>query len=388
MAQKEDSPIVLRITPHPLEFKGVGKVYFRVWIVNVLLTIITLGLYTPWARWRTAHYFYGHTIVAGTPLEFTGQKKRMVKGFLVFFALYVAYELASYTEQETAVNSFMIVGALLAPFLWGSAMRFRLMNTRWRGLRLQFAASWKDIYLASWPVFAVAALWMFVYYVFTEWMPIETSRLGLPRLSAPMLVVLALTLVLTLMCVSRLDYNYRSLLFRHARLGSEHSRWKPRYADFAKIWMGMAALFVVGIMLSSLAVWVALRMISYAWGFILFATVFLIFPASAFLAFCYRKARVFQLVWNNTGISQIARFRCHLKTRSFMWLCLKNLLLTVFTLGFYRPFARVSEYRARLESVTLHVKGDLDRLTSQLLPAQGSGVGDAIADALGLDLIS
>lgn len=41
------------IEAHPLEFTGSGGEYFRVWIVNVLLGILTLGFYTPWARRRT-----------------------------------------------------------------------------------------------------------------------------------------------------------------------------------------------------------------------------------------------------------------------------------------------------------------------------------------------
>ncbi|RYF66268.1 MAG: DUF898 family protein, partial [Comamonadaceae bacterium] len=45
------------IEPHPMAFTGSGGEYFRVWIVNVLLTIVTLGFYTPWARRRTAQYF-------------------------------------------------------------------------------------------------------------------------------------------------------------------------------------------------------------------------------------------------------------------------------------------------------------------------------------------
>ena len=68
------------IGAHPLEFTGRGGEYFRVWIVNVLLSIVTLGFYTPWARRRTAQYFYSHTLVAGSPLEFTAQQRKMVWG--------------------------------------------------------------------------------------------------------------------------------------------------------------------------------------------------------------------------------------------------------------------------------------------------------------------
>src|SRR6478736_4460087 len=91
------------ITAYPLEFTGSGGEYFRVWIVNVLLTIVTLGLYTPLARRRTAQYFYGHTLVAGSPLEFTAQTRRMLIGFLLFVALYAALKIAEHTGQERVV---------------------------------------------------------------------------------------------------------------------------------------------------------------------------------------------------------------------------------------------------------------------------------------------
>ena len=52
------------IEAHPVRFHGQEGQYFRIWIVNVLLGIVTLGLYTPWARRRTVQYFYQHTEMA------------------------------------------------------------------------------------------------------------------------------------------------------------------------------------------------------------------------------------------------------------------------------------------------------------------------------------
>ena len=66
---------------------------------------------------------------------------------------------------------------------------------------------------------------------------------------------------------------------------------------------------------------------------------------------------------------------------------LKNLLLTLLTLGLYRPIAKVSEYRMKIDSLTLYVKGGLDQLVGQLSRQQPEGLGDALADAAGLDLI-
>ena len=85
------------IDAYPLEFTGSGGEYFRVWIVNVLLSIVTLGFYTPWARKRTAQYFYSHTLVAGSPLEFTAQQRRMVMGFVLLVLITLAYNIAART---------------------------------------------------------------------------------------------------------------------------------------------------------------------------------------------------------------------------------------------------------------------------------------------------
>ena len=113
---------------------------------------------------------------------------------------------------------------------------------------------------------------------------------------------------------------------------------------------------------------------------------FLLLLASA-PARAYREARMFQLLWNNIGVSQIARFKCNLRAGRFVRLRLKNMVLTLLTLGFYRPFARVSEYRMKLESVTLHIKGGADQVAGVLVRQQEGGLGDALADAAGLDLI-
>ena len=81
----------------------------------------------------------------------------------------------------------------------------------------------------------------------------------------------------------------------------------------------------------------------------------------------YREARLFQLVWNNVGVSTIARSKTSLRTAAYVWLRVKNMLLTLITLGFYRPFAVASEYAAKVDSVTLYLKGGTDQLVGELV---------------------
>ncbi len=401
------------IDAHPLEFSGRGGEYFRVWIVNILLSIVTLGLYTPWARRRTVQYFYGHTLVADSPLEFTAPQRKMVTGFVLLVLLTLAYNIAVDTGQDMAVALLLLGGAVLAPYLWASAMRFRLGNTRWRGLRLRFAASWREVYSASWPVFAIALVWIGVVFGL-RWVAPELAQAldgatpdgderssAMPALPPALWALLLLGVVLSLLCFIRLEYNYQSLLVLRTHLGAEAGRWKPVYMDFVKIWLATVGVFllcVLGMVAlvtlaagGSVALLAGLGKNAGVWVFFLFLfgffALFMLLLLASAPARAYREARMFLLQWNNIGVSQVARFRCTLSVRGFVWLRVRNLLLTLLTLGFYRPFARVSEYAMKLESVTLHVKGGLDQLAGQMLRHQEGGLGDALADAAGLDLI-
>ena len=401
------------IEAHRLEFTGSGSEYFRVWIVNVLLSILTLGFYTPWARRRTAQYFYGHTLVADSPLEFTAQQRKMVMGFVLLMLITLAYQIALRTGQDTAVSLFLLAGAALAPYIWASAMRFRLGATRWRGLRLQFTASWREVYLASWPVFAMALIWIGVVYAIQALAPEAAAALEqlgeeapgqrprMPAIHPAMGGVVVLGLVLSVLCVIRLEYNYKSLLVQRGQVGAESGRWKPVYMDFVKIWAGTVGVFLLSLAVLALllaavfggsaavlgglgkraGLWIFLWIIA---GAVL--SVFLMFLASA-PARAYREARMFQLTWNNIGVSRFARFKCRLRTQRFVALRLRNMVFTLLTLGLYRPFARAAEYRMKVESVTLHVKGGVDRVAGALTRQQQNGLGDALADAAGLDLI-
>ncbi|MSQ59387.1 MAG: DUF898 family protein [Betaproteobacteria bacterium] len=48
----------------PFRFTGKTSEFFGIWIVNLFLTIVTLGIYSAWAKARKKRYLYGHTWVA------------------------------------------------------------------------------------------------------------------------------------------------------------------------------------------------------------------------------------------------------------------------------------------------------------------------------------
>lgn len=120
-----------------VRFTGSGSEYFRIWIVNLLLTVVTLGLYLPFAKVRRLRYFYGNTLVDGQALAFHGQPWAMFRGHVLLMILFGLYAVAGQMSPLAALIAFVIL-ALIWPALWRAGMAFRLANTSWRGLRFAF----------------------------------------------------------------------------------------------------------------------------------------------------------------------------------------------------------------------------------------------------------
>jgi len=373
------------IEEHPLNFHGEEGAYFRIWLVNVLLGIVTLGIYTPWARRRTVQYFYQNTEMAGDSFEFTAPIGRMVKGFLLFAGLYFAWNLASGSANPTTQlvgQLCMLVALLAAPWLWASAMRFRLGHTRWRGLRLRFQPGTGELYTASWPLLALVVLG------FAAGMSTFALRAYGPF--GMMALVLA-SLFLMLLCLALLQYNYARLLVLRTHIGTQAGRWKVERAPYLRIALQAAGLGVLLLGCVLGLAWLLRGVLTGGRGFAVVLGLGL--AASAWLlamvpALAWREARTFQLVWSHTGVANVARFRCTLSAGTFIALRIRNALLNLVTLGLYRPFARIKVYRMKCESVSLFVRGGTDVLVGSLARQQEEGgFGDALADHLGLDIV-
>ena len=44
-----------------IEFKGKALEYFGIWLANILLTVVTIGIFSAWAKVRRLKYFYNNT---------------------------------------------------------------------------------------------------------------------------------------------------------------------------------------------------------------------------------------------------------------------------------------------------------------------------------------
>ena len=78
---------------HYLSFTGSGGEYFKIWIVNILLTIITLGIYSAWAKVRTNQYFYGNTILDNASFQYLAKPLNILKGRIIAVTVLIVYSV-------------------------------------------------------------------------------------------------------------------------------------------------------------------------------------------------------------------------------------------------------------------------------------------------------
>lgn len=128
-------------------FEGNWREYAPIAFTNLLLTIVTLGIYRFWATARTRRYLWSRSRFVDEHLEWTGTGKELLIGFLLVMGLvlvpfFVITQVAQamMLRGETVIAGGLGLLAWLAIFYLGGvaqyrALRYRLARTRWRGIR-------------------------------------------------------------------------------------------------------------------------------------------------------------------------------------------------------------------------------------------------------------
>src|SRR5277367_2759896 len=128
-----------------LHYDGKLADLYRIYLVNLLLTIVTLGIWRFWGMTRLRRYVWSRTAMAGDRFEYDGTGLQLFLSFLLAGAVLVAtfivtvlltMLLRQFGTRLAVLPIFLfelviVVLALGAPF---SAQRSRLANTLWRGI--------------------------------------------------------------------------------------------------------------------------------------------------------------------------------------------------------------------------------------------------------------
>jgi hypothetical protein len=144
------------ITYHRPEFRADPNEYFRIWIVNLALTILTLGVYSAWAKVRRLRYFYSNTVLAGSAFGYHGEPLKILKGRIIAALLAACYFGAGRISPIATLVVFGVV-VLATPWLVVRSRMFALRVTSWRGLRFDFSPDYAGAYeaLLGWLILGV-----------------------------------------------------------------------------------------------------------------------------------------------------------------------------------------------------------------------------------------
>jgi uncharacterized membrane protein YjgN (DUF898 family) len=129
------------------EFKGNASEYFRIWIVNIALTILTLGIYSAWAKVRSNRYMYANTYLNGSNFEYNADPIKILTGRIIVVSLYALFVLFSqYLMMFKIAGGIAIVALLAMPWLVRQAVSFKLRNTSYRNVPFRYEGKISSFY--------------------------------------------------------------------------------------------------------------------------------------------------------------------------------------------------------------------------------------------------
>lgn len=369
----------------PLRFTGSGSEYFRIWIVNLLLTLLTLGLYYPWAKVRRLRYFHGNALVGEHPFGFHADPRKMLRGYLLVALLLVLYSAAGHFSPTAGFVAFVILAAVW-PALLKSSMQFRLANTSWRGLRFRFRGTLKGAYAAWLPFFLPGLI-------------VVGALVAVPDQEQPPPWYGFLTIGVMLAFFAFVPWVWwrlKKYQHDHYAYAGEQTTLRTGVGSFYGVFAETAGIGAAAMTLTLVAV-VGAVMLSIGGlreagagkaGLVAIVTVIAIFVAmlgAQLVPRPYFTAKMQNLLWSRTASRAVA-FESSLRFVPLFGLTLKNWLLIVLTLGLYWPFAAVATQRMRVEAVTLLLSVDPQRLVERAAAAEGEAAGDAAGDLFGMDI--
>ena len=343
--------------PEPMQFTGSGREYFGIWIVNLLLTLLTIGIYSPWAKVRRLQYFYRHTELAGSGFDFHGSPVKILLGRIVATIMLLAYNYSVRLHSPVTL-AVVIALAVVMPVLLRNSFRFRLYNTSWRGTRFHFRGSVGGAYR----VFLLNGF---------------------------------LTLITLYGLAPFMHHRLKAYQHDNSWFGRTQCSFHARTGQFYRIYLLLLVVFVlVGIALFASGVFSAFAALGEAQRHggkadpvATFRAVLIVYGALIVVAVAIGPvfhALLTNLIWNNTRVGE-HRIECRLAPLMLAWISVSNLVLVVITLGFFMPWAMVRATRYQLECVRLLPGGDLQQFEAAEPEAVGA-LGEEAASVFDFDI--
>ncbi len=382
-----------------LKFEGSGREYFKIWIVNVLLTIVTLGFYYPWAKVRNRRYFYANSILNDRNFEYHATGKQLFVGFLISMALFITYVVI---QQVSPIGSLMLIGALFIaiPWLIWRSMMFNMRMTSFSNVRFDFAGQLRDSYMNF---FVYPVLLMIGYVVLAIGVEVLMPILGMGLTSVISFVVFLTFIVFAVSFIKKKNTEY---IINLSRYGQGIFQTNVKTKEFMTIMLKTVGIAILTMFATALVI-----------GALVYATVGLetlvslkeaandpqmmqakmaaIMPivglaylgmilASMFIM-AYSMTRQRTYVYQNTILDDEITFGSTLKAKQFAWIMITNFLAVIATVGLAMPWAKVRVAKVMLENTQVYADAGFDQYMTQK-QNESSSLGEQIGDAFDVDV--
>ncbi|MGH6815071.1 MAG: YjgN family protein [Hyphomicrobiaceae bacterium] len=334
--------------------------------VNILLRIVTLGLYHFWGKVEVRRRIWSGIRLQGEPLEYTGTGKELLVGFvrvfllvmlpLLLISVVVVILMGPTAGFTTPIVFYILLSPLIGLGIY-RAQRYRLSRTRWRGIRGGMTGGgWSY----SWTHFWTLLLIPFTLGWIVPWRATKLQHL----------------------LVNDMRFGNRPFRFTASS--------RPLYLRFIVVWVGTLALVIgSGYVIGSAAETGQSQMdpqdTESGFHVFMFAVV-LGTIAVAYLIYGiisgWYRARTINHFSNHTHIDGFT-FKSSVRARSLIWLWLTNYLLLLSTLWLLTPVVQRRTVRYFVERLELQGTGDLGAV------AQGADLGlvsgEGVAQAYNVD---
>lgn len=335
-----------------IQFSGCATEYFGIWIVNVLLSLATLGIYSAWAKVRRVTYFNNNTSIAGYSLGYHATGKQLLIGRVISFVILLIWAATSHILFVAV--SLLVVMLFLTPWLLNNSMRFSGRMTSYRNVRF----NWKGTYWKS--------FWFFVI--------------------APFLGALTLGILTPLF--SKYYYRYIAKQYTYgttqfsAELTTASFYWAFLVGGIfptvviAVVYSGLSMLYLSTAQLPEYEV-----MTSLITGLIFVVPAAFLFS----MVFIYRVL-CRNIMVSNLVLSDVVVFNSKINPIKFVWISLTNLVAVVFSLGLLLPWAQVRKYRYLSNCTEYRALRDMDQFIDDEISVK-SAFGEEFAEFEGIEVV-
>ena len=375
-----------------LKFTGSGSEYFKIWIVNILLTIMTVGFYYPWAKVRNRRYFYANTILANRNFEYHATGLQLLLGFIIGLVLFVIYTFVSKLGPQFA-GVFMFLFMLILPWLVWRSLMFNMKMTSFSNVHFSFRGALGQSYkiFLGYPAL-LFTVFMLIGVGISVLIPLlqearmaefarttELIMIGVGLLFG-LLFMLAYLYFFAIMKKATTEYTLSNSYYGQGKFDTDIETKKFFIIMLKAVGLAMIPVgFIAGVVIPMLSG-------GMVGGFeILFMVLYFGFIFFMMLLASYVVTRERKYVYENTILDNKIGFESTLRARDLAWVMVSNLFLIMVTFGLAFPWAKVRVANLMLENTLVDTSIGFDEYLSQK-QNEVSSIGDQIGEAFDIDV--